>query len=37
MDDQKNLEAQLLGDMTYDDPRKKAPAGAGRTETRSKY
>ena len=28
MDDQKNLEAQLLGDMTYDDPRKKAPAGA---------
>ncbi|MCQ2416441.1 MAG: hypothetical protein MJ071_01360 [Oscillospiraceae bacterium] len=24
MDDQRSLEAQLLGDMTYDDPRKKA-------------
>ncbi|MCR4760258.1 MAG: hypothetical protein K5705_08340 [Oscillospiraceae bacterium] len=25
MDDPRNLEAQLLGDMTYDDPRKHAP------------
>ncbi len=25
MDDPKNLEAQLLGDMTYDDPRKAQP------------
>ena len=28
MDEQKNLEAQLLGDMTYDDPRKHAQPGA---------
>jgi len=27
MDDQRSLEAQLLGDMTYDDPRKHAQAG----------
>ena len=29
MDDQRSLEAQLLGDMTYDDPRKKQPANQG--------
>jgi len=29
MDDQRSLEAQLLGDMTYDDPRKKQPANTG--------
>ncbi len=28
MDDQKSLEAQLLGDMSYDDPRKKAQPAA---------
>lgn len=29
MDDQRSLEAQLLGDMTYDDPRKKQQPNTG--------
>lgn len=34
MDDQSSLEKQLLGEMTYDDPRKNAPKPAGGIDPR---